>query len=607
MPDSQLRVNQRGIARTLVVAMILFSSLITLVATAIQLYRDYQRDLLLIDSQLQQIQDSHQRSLASSLWLLDEDGMQLIVDGIIQLPDILYVEVRDDEKIRASGGQWQTDNVIEREYNLVHEDSGQRIGMITAVATLENLYQRLIDKTVDILVSNAIKTFLVAGFMLLFFHFLVTRHLITIASFIRSQTLDSKSEELRLNRKQNKADNADELDLVVEELNIMRSSLHRSYLTLKESETRHRDLFDMMAQGVIYRDQQGAIVSANNAAREILGLSLGQMQGKEDLSSEWRAIYENGEPIQDAAFPSTLTLRLEEPVDDFVMGVFHPGEKRYRWILVSSKPWNPSADGAEKLAFSTFTDITRRKQADQEREQLIRELEIKNAELERFVYTISHELKAPLVTIAGFSGYLIDNVTANRKEKLSDDIMHINSAVKTMSTLLDELIEVARIGGVPESYEDISMSDLASRVVESIRSDPSLPEVWIEIAQDLPSVHGSYRQLEKVLRNLLENAIKFSEPGRAPLIKIGVRRQEEEDVVFVQDNGIGIDPAYHERIFTLFERLDPSIGGTGVGLAIVHRVIEQHGGRVWAESQGEGSGSTFFIAFPRQQLDQVAS
>ena len=274
MSSTDALINKRSIARRLILAMVLFSSLITVVMTAIQLYRDYNRDLLLIDSQLKQIQDVHIPSIAGSLWLLDEKGMQVLVDGILQLPDILYLEVSDGEHLWASAGAHQSEKMILRKYPLTYQYLGkeEEIGSMTVVATLDRVYQRLIDKAVDILVSNAIRTFLVVGFILLLFHFLVTRHLIDIADFVRKQDLDQAIEPLQLDRKPGNERSPDELDLVVNELNQMRSNLQESFATLKQSETKYRELYDTMAQGVIYRDETGRITSANNAAQEMLGL-----------------------------------------------------------------------------------------------------------------------------------------------------------------------------------------------------------------------------------------------------------------------------------------------------------------------------------------------
>jgi len=595
------KLGTRGIARRLILAMVLFSSMITLVVTAIQLYRDYNRDLLLIDSQLKQIQDVHMRSIAGSLWLLDEKGIQTLVEGILQLPDILYLEVSDGDRVWASAGVNSTDKIIRREYSLSYQHQGreQKIGTMTTIATLERVYQRLIDKTVDILISNAIRTFLVAGFILLMFYYLVTRHLVDIASFVRNQNLEREGEPLHLDRPPTDKVHPDELDLVVDELNLMRQSLQDSYATLKDSEFKYRELYDTMAQGVIYRDENGLIMSANNAAQEILGLTLAQMQGRDGVNLTWKAIHENGEPIADNAYPTIQAMRTGTGVDNLVMGVFHPIEQRYRWILVSSKPQLVAGENNPRQAFSTFTDITERKQASEEREQLIGELETKNKELERFVYTISHELKTPLVTIAGFSGILAQDIEQEDKDKVISHLRHITGAVDTMSVLLDELLELSRIGRIINTPEAVSMRELIREVAEMVERQAMERGVRIEISSNYPDVFGDKIRIREVVQNLTENAIKFSADRANPKVKVGWRDDEAEPVFFVQDNGNGIDPAYHDRIFGLFERLDTDVEGTGVGLALVKRIMEEHGGKIWVESEGNGTGSTFCFTIPR--------
>jgi PAS domain S-box-containing protein len=595
-------VSKRGIARRLILAMVLFSSLITLIVTAIQLYRDYNRDLLLIDSQLKQIQDVHIRSIAGSLWLLDEKGMQILVDGILQLPDILYLEVSDGERIWASAGVKQTENMILREYSLTYQHLGrdQQIGSMIAVATLERVYQRLIDKTVDILISNAIRTFLVAGFILLLFYFLVTRHLIDIAAFVRAQDLEQEGEPLRLDRKISQPAKQDELDLVVDELNLMRDSLQQTFANLRESEAKYRELYDTMAQGVVHQDAEGKIISANSAACEILGLTLDQMQGKSSLDPEWKTVYEDGRDFPGAYHPAMKALRIGKSVDDVVMGVYHPEQQRYRWIIVNSKPQFLPGESRPYQVYSTFTDITYRKQASEEREQLIGELEIKNRELERFVYTISHELKTPLVTIAGFSGILINDFDEGDKDKLTSHLQHITGAVDTMSVLLDELLELSRVGRIINTPETVSMRELIQDVARMVGRQAAERGVKIEISPGMPDVFGDKIRLREVLQNLTENAIKFSGNQAEARIKVGWRDESPDPVFYVQDNGHGIDPAYHEKIFGLFERLDPHVEGTGVGLALVQRIMEEHGGKVWVESEGAGTGSTFCFTIPQR-------
>lgn len=605
MTSSEIPLSKGSIARRLILAMVLFSSLITLIVTAIQLYRDYNRDLLLIDSQLKQIQDVHIRSIAGSLWLLDEKGIQVLVDGILQLPDILYLEVSDGERIWASAGVRQTDNMIVREYPLNYQHLGreQMIGSMTAVATLERIYQRLIDKTVDILVSNAIRTFLVAGFILLVFYLLVTRHLIDIAAFLRSHNLEQDGEPLVLERKSTGKSKPDELDLVVDELNQMRDSLQATFTDLRESEAKYRELYDTMSQGVVYQDADGRVTSTNNAALEILGVSLDQLQGRVLFDPDWKTIYEDGREFRSSYHPAMKALRSGKTVNDVMMGVFHPAEQAYRWVIVSANPQFRQGEERPYQVYTNFTDITERKRASQEREQLIDELEIKNRELERFVYTISHELKTPLVTIAGFSGILANDIEAGDKNKLTSHLMHVTSAVDTMSVLLDELLELSRVGRVINTPENISMRGLIQEVARQVERQAVERGVKIEISPDIPDVFGDRIRLREVVQNLTENAIKFSDKHSDARIKIGYRDDGPDPVYYVQDNGEGIDPAYHDKIFGLFERLDPQVEGTGVGLALVQRIMEEHGGKIWVESDGAGSGSTFCFTIPHRKSE----
>ncbi len=231
-----------------------------------------------------------------------------------------------------------------------------------------------------------------------------------------------------------------------------------------------------------------------------------------------------------------------------------------------------------------------------ERQALIDDLETKNAELERFTYTVSHDLKSPLVTIRGFLGYLVRDATAGDMDKVHRDAERIKAAAATMGRLLDELLELSRIGRMVNPPETVAFGELAEQAVELASARITERGVAVEIAPDLPPVHGDRVRLLEVLQNLVENAVKFMGEQAAPKIEIGVREGTGSDsgsIFYVRDNGIGIEGRYQKKVFGLFERLDQTIDGTGVGLAIVHRIIEFHGGRVWVESEGIGKGATF--------------
>jgi len=243
-------------------------------------------------------------------------------------------------------------------------------------------------------------------------------------------------------------------------------------------------------------------------------------------------------------------------------------------------------------------DITQRKWVETEREKLISELEGKNSELERFTYTVSHDLKSPLITIKGFLGFLEQDASSGNLTRLKADTKRISDATEKMQSLLNELLELSRIGRVANPYQSIPFNEIASDAVELVQGRLQANLVKVEIQENLPLVHGDRRRLVEVLQNLVDNAAKFVKENSEPQIKIGQDGFEGEiPIFFVKDNGVGIDPAHFERIFGLFDKLDANSDGTGIGLALVKRIVEVHGGRIWVESE-PGQGTTFLFTLP---------
>jgi signal transduction histidine kinase len=227
------------------------------------------------------------------------------------------------------------------------------------------------------------------------------------------------------------------------------------------------------------------------------------------------------------------------------------------------------------------------------------DLAAKNAELERFTYTVSHDLKSPLVTIRGFADLAGADLASGATGRVREDLGRIVAAAERMHRLLDELLELSRVGRVVHPPEDVPLGDLAREAVDLVRGPLRARGAAVEIAPDLPVVRADRRRLLEVLQNLVENAAKFTRDAPQPRVEIGVRRDGAEPVYFVRDNGRGIDPRFLERVFSLFEKLDPGAEGTGVGLALVRRIVEAHGGRAWAESEGPGRGATFCFTLAR--------
>lgn len=272
-----------------------------------------------------------------------------------------------------------------------------------------------------------------------------------------------------------------------------------------------------------------------------------------------------------------------------------------RWVEERAFPLR-NERGTVYRVVGVSTDITERVLASQERERLIRELERKNSELEQFTYTVSHDLKSPLVTIKGFLGFVERAAEAGQLAQVRADLGRIGAAADHMRRLLDDLLQLSRIGRIVHPPRPVPLGPLVRKVLGILSGLLTSRGVQVDVASDLPVLFADPVRLEEVLVNLLTNAAKFMGSQPAPRIEIGTRTDGAETVCFIRDNGIGVDAHYRERIFGLFERLDPRTEGTGIGLALVRRIIEVHGGRVWVESEGVGKGSTFCFTVPPAPL-----
>ncbi|MCC6261630.1 MAG: PAS domain S-box protein [Anaerolineales bacterium] len=232
------------------------------------------------------------------------------------------------------------------------------------------------------------------------------------------------------------------------------------------------------------------------------------------------------------------------------------------------------------------------------RQELISELETKNSELERFTYTVSHDLKSPLVTINGFLGYLEADILSGKVERVQRDRKRIQEAVDKMYHLLNDLLELSRIGRIVAPSETLEFSELVEEALNIVHGRLDKNKVAVQIQPNLPAIYGDRQRLIEVLQNLLDNAAKFMGQQPNPKIEIGQAGMVNDlPIFFVKDNGIGIAKQYHEQVFGLFNKLDAKGDSTGIGLALVKRIVEVHGGQIWLESE-VGQGTTFFFTLP---------
>ncbi len=252
----------------------------------------------------------------------------------------------------------------------------------------------------------------------------------------------------------------------------------------------------------------------------------------------------------------------------------------------------------ERVNAELKSEVAERKRAEDELENSLRQLEVKNAELERFTYTVSHDLKSPLITIVGFLGMLEKDALAGDESRIREDIERIGNAADRMRDLLDELLKLSRVGRLDNPKESIDMPALAKEAAELVSGRLARLDANVEVDESMPAAWGDKPRLREVFQNLLDNAAKFMPQGREPRIRVYCRDaspgEPEGPVYCVEDNGMGVDARHHDKIFNIFDKLDADSEGTGVGLAMVKRIIEDlHGGAIWVLSEGADKGAAF--------------
>jgi signal transduction histidine kinase len=258
-----------------------------------------------------------------------------------------------------------------------------------------------------------------------------------------------------------------------------------------------------------------------------------------------------------------------------------------------------------------FHEVSERKRAQEalkkneiKLQDLVKELAAKNAELETFVFSVSHDLKTPIVTIEGFMGALREDFGNLISEDCEKYLNYIGDATQKMELLINDLLELSRIGRLTVKKTEFSLADLIEEVIAGLQPQIEARGIQVTVMKDLPLVYGEKKRIIQVMENLLSNAIKYiGNENPSPRIEVEAQEQDDQKVVFVRDNGIGIERIYFEKIFQVFQRLPSAkkLGqGTGIGLAIVKRIIEYHGGRVWLESE-PGKGTTFFFALKNKE------
>jgi PAS domain S-box-containing protein len=371
----------------------------------------------------------------------------------------------------------------------------------------------------------------------------------------------------------------------------------RAVEALRKSELRLRSITQSANAAIISADQRGNIISWNGSAQAIFGYGENDVVGKPLtilIPEKYKARHEDGLRRLRMSGESNLigkTVELDGRRSD---GSEFPLE-------LSLATWK-----TEEGTFYTgiVHDITARKEAEQEilrlnaaMKQWVSEVEEANRDLESFSYSISHDLRAPLRALDGYSRILLESHASALTEEVRHYLELIRKNAQEMAHLIDDLLNFSRLGRQPLRLQPVLPSDVARRALMDLRAEQEGRKVRITLAE-LPACRADPALLKQVYANLLGNALKYTRSRPEATIEIGFQPAPEsgETVYFVRDNGVGFDMRYGHKLFGVFQRLHRSdeYEGTGVGLAIVKRIVQRHSGRIWAEASVDRGAAFFF-------------
>ncbi|WP_299402751.1 PAS domain-containing protein, partial [Acaryochloris sp. IP29b_bin.148] len=296
--------------------------------------------------------------------------------------------------------------------------------------------------------------------------------------------------------------------------------------------------------------------------------------------------------LQDSSVPYRFDYRLRTPSGD------------WKWMANLGKVVERDSQGHPVRMAGMHLDISDRKQTEEQLQQINRELQNSNEELSQFAYVASHDLQEPLRMVKSFTELLAKRYQGQLDDKADRYMSYITDGTIRMQTLISDLLAYSRVGRFELALQSTSLEDVVEQVCSDLQSVIQNKNAKIEV-ESLPTLHTDPTQMHQLMQNLIANAIKYCQ-AEQPIVRIWATETHNHCTISVQDNGIGIDPQFSERIFVIFQRLHTkdTYSGTGIGLAICKKIVERHGGSIGLESQ-EGQGSTFFFTLPMTSPGQT--
>ena len=615
---------RNGIALRLLVFVLLFSSAVTLVLTAFQLYLDYRFDVGVIEQRLADVEKGYLRSLAEGLWQVDQKQLELQLKGIASLPEVTYAEVAETGKISnplvVTTGTEGNSAVLRREVPIAYEtkDGREVIGRFVVEASLAGVYDRLLQNILVILVTQGAKTFLVSTFIVFIFYRLVGRHLSQIARAVGAYNLWNPAAPVRLNRPSRAQ--PDDLDQVVTAFNNLCASLQHSYgelqranadlqrdvaariaaeVALRESEERFHD-YAVAASDWFWEtgpDHRITYISPSmgahgfDPARLVGGLRWEMAVDREAEAEKWQnhmALLERHEPFRG------LTYRI----------------RRQDGALISAETsGQPVFDAAG--AFKGYRGIARDVTSSVDADHALREARDQAEQASRakslFLANMSHELRTPLNAIIGLSEMIDRQVLGAESPKYREYAGDICTSGKHLLRIINEVLDIAKIeaGKYVIEESEVDLAALAGEAVRilAIETEKAGLTLTTKLPPDLPLARVDAGAIRRIFFNLLSNALKFTPPAGAVVLSIA--RLEPGIEIAVTDTGIGIAKDDLPKLMQPFTQVEGAYQrryrGTGLGLAIVRALVELHGGSMEIDST-PGRGTRVRLLLPAGRI-----
>jgi PAS domain S-box-containing protein len=635
----QALLHGNGLARRVLVLVVLFSSLITALITSIELYGAYQRDLRAIDNAFEFVGSNYLPSLANSVWNVDDVQVQSQLDALVSMPEVEYIAILEEGRVRWHAGRAASVRTKETRIPLARRGATgpQRIGEVQIVASVDRVLSRVWARLAEVLLANAVKTALVAVFLLLCFQMLVTQHMARLAGYVRGidpETTRADRPPLQLDRPAQGRWRPDILDTVVDAINGLVASLQRarrqlvlSQAELAESEARLRLGLEAAGAGLWDWDVAGARVYLGTGCLQLLGCEASaeaagpqqhdlafwqSLTHPDDLDEVQRLVRAHFEDVQPGArFLAEMRLRGDDG--------------SWRWTAWRGRVVERDAEGRALRAIGTVADIHQRKTAEEAVRALNRQLEdrvrdrtlaLEHARDEaqhasqaksEFLSRMSHELRTPMNAILGFSQLLALGEAAPKQQRWIGEIQH---AGEHLLKLIDELLDLSRIevGKLKVTLAPVPLGPLIDEALGIVQA--AMPQAVPRFQRRFGTLGQATAvadalRLKQILVNLLTNALKYA-PGDSPIVVSlqaaqGLDGAEGGRVrLAVTDRGLGIPPDRLDRLFRPFERLgreDTAIEGTGVGLSLSKRLAELMNCDLGVDS-APGQGSSFWIELP---------